>query len=336
VVAGPGRHGLEAALASRPLVAVVGCDRLAELPDPPGVPLLAVGDDARPGDLRAAVAAGARGLLTWPDDAADLGGELVRLSAPHRDRPAAAGTVVAVTGVQGGVGTTTVAVHLAGAWARWGNAPVLLIDLAGGLGFRLDLDPDAPGWDVAAAMAEGPDGAIAPGVLAEPWPGLGVLPAPDTPVSGPMPEPDTVRAVLHAARAAGGVTVVDVGLGAGPAGAVATGAADVLLAVARSDSAGARRLLALADAWEAAGNDLGACGLVTVGVTAGAPLALRHVRARLGDRLWAAIPAGAAELAAAGEDGELLLDRPEVPAVQAMLALAHRVVPFAAVVGGDR
>src|SRR6266536_1545797 len=78
VVAAPGQHGLEAALTSRPAVAVVGCGRLGELPGSLDVPLLAVGDDADAGDLRAAVAAGARGLLTWPDDAADLAAELSR------------------------------------------------------------------------------------------------------------------------------------------------------------------------------------------------------------------------------------------------------------------
>ena len=42
-------------------------------------------------------------------------------------------------------------------------------------------------------------------------------------------------------------------------------------------------------------------------------------------------PAAAAELAAAAEDGVLLLDRHDLSVVQAMVALANRVVPFAAV-----
>jgi hypothetical protein len=55
------------------------------------------------------------------------------------------------------------------------------------------------------------------------------------------------------------------------------------------------------------------------------------VRAALGDRLWGLIPTAAAELAAAAEDGVLLLDRHDLSAVQAMVTLANRVVPFAAV-----
>jgi len=69
---------------------------------------------------------------------------------------------------------------------------------------------------------------------------------------------------------------------------------------------------------------------VLTGVRARAPVAVREVRGALGERLWALIPAAPAELAAAAEDGVLLLDRPELSAVQAMLSLANRVVPFPA------
>jgi hypothetical protein len=72
-------------------------------------------------------------------------------------------------------------------------------------------------------------------------------------------------------------------------------------------------------------------GAVVTGVRPRAPLAPREVRAALGDRLWGLIPTAAAELAAAAEDGVLLLDRHDLSAVQAMVTLANRVVPFAAV-----
>jgi hypothetical protein len=71
-VAEPGAAGLAAALATRPAVALVGCATLGELPPGCGVPVLGVGDDTRPADLDAVAAAGAVGLVTWPDGAADL------------------------------------------------------------------------------------------------------------------------------------------------------------------------------------------------------------------------------------------------------------------------
>jgi hypothetical protein len=154
LVAGPGIAGLSAALAVGPSVVLIGCAALANLPADCRTPLVAVGDDDRPADVHAAMAAGARSLLAWPDGAADLPGELARVAATSAPgAPATPGAtagghgalVLAVRGIQGGAGTTTVASHLAAAWSRWGPSPVLLLDLCGGLAFRLDLGA-VPSW----------------------------------------------------------------------------------------------------------------------------------------------------------------------------------------------
>jgi pilus assembly protein CpaE len=332
-VAGPGRAGLGAALATGPSVALVGCGGLGDLPSGARVPVLAVGDDTRPADLRAALAAGAHGLVTWPDDVADLATELARVSAtePPRTAEESPSLVVATRGVQGGAGTTTLATHLAGAWARWGPAPVLLVDLAGGLAFRLDLVAGAWTWSALASAAAGIDGVSLADTLAEPWPGLAVLPLPSL-ADGepePAPEPWIVQSVLETARSVYRVVVVDLPPAGGPCVDAALGQADVLLAVSRPESGGVRGVLTALQAWAAA-HDPDAAGAVLTGVRARAPVAVRELRSALGERLWALIPAAPAELAAAAEDGVLLLDRPGLPAVQAMLSLANRVVPFPA------
>jgi CheY-like chemotaxis protein len=157
-VAQPGAAGLAAALTARPAVALVGCALLRDLPAGSEVPVLAVGDDTRPADLRAALDAGAAGLVTWPDGAADLAAELARAAAAGTEADEATTPIVAVHGVQGGSGATTVAVHLAVAWARWGPTPVLAADLAGGLAFRLDLVVGAWTWADLAQAATGLDG----------------------------------------------------------------------------------------------------------------------------------------------------------------------------------
>jgi pilus assembly protein CpaE len=350
-VAEPGPAGLAAALAAGATVAVVGCSVLADLPAGCRTPLVAVGDDGRPEHVRAALAAGARSLLAWPDGVADLPGELARVAAAGSPQPADGGTglVVAARGVQGGAGTTTIAVHLAGAWARWGPSPVLLVDLAGGLGFRLDLGA-TPTWSTLAPPHPPPDGATrtwptpaGPGVpldgaalaaaVAEPWAGLAVLPMAGLVdgVPDPPPEPWVVQAVLEAARTAYRLVVADLPATDGPAVRAALAQADVLLAVGRCETAGVRGLQAALAAWAAAGRDPKAVGAVVTGVRPQAPLGPREVRASIGDRLWALVPAAAPELAAAAEDGVLLLERHDLPAVQAMLTLANRVVPFAAV-----
>jgi Flp pilus assembly CpaE family ATPase len=372
----PSPAGLTAALASGPSVALVGCATLADLPAGWRAPIVAIGDDDRPADVRAALAAGARSLLAWPDGAADLPGELATLAA--LDQPSAAGglsgLVIAARGVQGGAGTATVAVHLAAAWARWGPAPVLLLDLAGGLAFRLDLvaaptwstlvptggmamaspgpedeaparSPDLEGRvagrpgaldtdDLAAGALERPlDAGVLLDTLARPWAGLSVLPlaGPADGAPDPPPEPWVVRNVLEVARTTYRVVVVDLPATEGPSAGAALSQADALIAVGRCETAGVRGLQVALETWAAAGHDPDAAGAVVTGVRPQAPLAPREVRATIGDRLWALIPAAAAELAAAAEDGVLLLDRHDLPAVQAMVTLANRVVPFAAV-----
>jgi hypothetical protein len=411
-VAGPGRDALHAILAGGAAAVVVGCARLGELAPGNAVPLLAIGEVDRPTDLRVAMDAGAAGLLPWPDGAADLASELARVAAPAPPGGVLGhgAVVVAVAGVQGGAGGTTLAAHLAGAWARWGSGPVLLADLAGGLGFRLDLSPTTPTWVALAGLVDAVDGNALTGTVTSPWPGLAVLPLPGLADGGPEPRPDAslVAAVLRGARDAFHAVVLDlppaalacgpvaappepipawasqggrsvgraahhtvgqespVTVGEGstmaPAGApraellvaqrcpshasggppdggsateppidsaaVALGMADVTLMVARPDSAGLTALETADAARAAAGIPAARAGMVVMGASASAPVASREIRARLGDRLWALVPASPAELAAAAEDGLLLLDRPEIPAVQAMLALAHRVIPF--------
>ena len=361
MVADPAAGGLVAALAAAPSVALVGCRILAGLPPDCPTPLVAVGDDDRPADVRAALAAGARSLLAWPDGAADLPGELARVAATGRPDPTGGpgGLVVATRGVQGGAGTTTVAIHLAAAWARWGPAPVLLLDLAGGIAFRLDLSA-APTWSSLFPPAGSPPGLADPGgpstasggpstsglhmgrtpdagaflgTLAEPWAGLSVLPQSGLVdgVSDPPPDPAAVQGVLEAATTVYRVVVIDLPATDGPEVGTALSLADAMVAVGRCESAGVRGLQAALQAWTAAGHDPDTAGAVVTGVRPQAPLAPREVRAVLGDHLWGLVPAASAELAAAAEDGVLLLDRHDLSAVQAMVTLANRVVPFAAV-----
>jgi cellulose biosynthesis protein BcsQ len=331
-VAEPGPGGLVAALASGPVAILIGCGLLGDLPAGCRVPVVAIGDDSRAADLRSALSAGARGLLAWPDGAADLPAELARVAAVARPRPLGEvpTLLVAVRGVQGGAGTTTLAAHLAAAWSRWGPRPVLLADLSGGLAFRLDLPPGVRTWSSLGPTATELDGLSLFQALIEPWPGLSVLPLSGLPDGAPEPAPDpwVVDAVLDAGRLAYRLLVVDLPARHGPDVEAVLAQADVLLAVGRSETAGIRALQSVLDAWEAAGHDRQAGGAVVTGVRARAPLATREVRSVLEDRLWGLIPSATAELSAAAEDGMLLLDRPDLPAVQAIVTLANRVVPF--------
>jgi Flp pilus assembly CpaE family ATPase len=331
VVAAPDATGLGAALAATPSVALVSCGLLGDVPAASGAPLLAIGDDGRPADLRAALAVGARGLLAWPDSAADLPGELTRVATVAEPEPAEAPTMlVAVRGVHGGAGATTLATHLAGAWSRWGPRPVLLADLSGGLAFRLDLAPGVRTWSALAPTATSLDGMALFHALSQPTEGLSVLPLTGLAdgVPEPLPDPWVVDAVLEAARSAYPVTVVDLPGRNGADVDAVFARADVLLAVGRSETAAVRALQTELDAWVALGHDRQSGGAVVTGTRARSPLATRDVRSALEERLWALIPSAPAELAAAAEDGMILLDRQDLPAVQAMVTLANRLSPF--------
>jgi hypothetical protein len=169
--------------------------------------------------------------------------------------------------------------------------------------------------------------------LCQPWADLSILPRWGL-VDGradPPPDPRHVYRVLDAAMAAYRVIVVDLPVAGGPAVQAVLSRADALVAVGRCETAGVRGLQAAVGDWMAVGHDPDTVGAVVTGVRPRAPLAPREVRAALGDGLWALVPAAAAELAAAAEDGVLLLDRHDLPAVQAMVTLANRVVPFTAV-----
>jgi Flp pilus assembly CpaE family ATPase len=331
VVAQPDAAGLGAALASGPSVALVSCALLGDVPTAAPVPMLAIGDDGRPADLRAALAAEARGLLAWPDAAADLPGELTRVATVPQPEPAEPPTMlVALRGVHGGAGATTLAAHLAGAWSRWGPRPVLLVDLSGGLAFRLDLAPGVRTWSALATTATSLDGMALFHALSQPMQGLSVLPLTGLAdgVPEPVPDPWVVDAVLEAARSAYPVTVVDLPGRNGADVDAVLARADVLLAVGRSETAAVRALQTELDAWVALGHDRQTGGAVVTGTRARAPLASRDVRSALEDRLWALIPSAPAELGAAAEDGTILLDRQDLPAVQAMVTLANRLSPF--------
>lgn len=154
---------------------------LLEMPDPPTEALelaewvrykqpdamvLANTTVVRPEIMRQAMRAGAQDLLTRPIEPGQLKQalELARQrTAERRSTPDGRGKVIAVMGVGGGVGTTTVATNLAVAMARSeGSGPVVLVDFdfeMGSVPCFLDLQPTRTYLDLRAELDQlGTDG----------------------------------------------------------------------------------------------------------------------------------------------------------------------------------
>ncbi len=100
-----------------------------------------------------AVRAGAREFLNWPLQIEDLIGALDRVSATgNSGKKAKSGSVIAVAGASGGVGSTSVGVNLACALAQDPDKSVVLVDLDVSLGDAdvfLDTIPEYTLLDVA-------------------------------------------------------------------------------------------------------------------------------------------------------------------------------------------
>ena len=120
---------------------LLALDRLAEVSDP-RTRLMMLGPI---NDVRLFRRLGDRGVsdyLPLPVEAPDLLGGIVRLFGREDGLPR--GRVIAVIGASGGVGTSTVARHLAGAIARRTDAETLLVDgdlASGSVGLAFGQDP---------------------------------------------------------------------------------------------------------------------------------------------------------------------------------------------------
>ncbi len=178
--------------------------RLRANPTTAAVPILMLTARAQSADYDSAIEAGADGYLAKPFEADVLNrrlGDLLRQSAARRTveqtpgAQSAAGRLIVVTGLRGGVGRTTVAVTLAGALVRIGRR-VCLVDLTttgGHVGLNLRLAAPTSWANLPAA----PDSTSTAQLLLKHESGLLVLAAPSQPVRLGPPAA-TFRAALEA------------------------------------------------------------------------------------------------------------------------------------------
>ena len=119
------------------------------------------------------------------------------------------GPLVAVCGLAGGAGTTTLALMLAREVAAESSAPVLLTELAADSGGLAAATGQAGPASLAALARRVADGEIPHETFVELAPRLRLLAA--APATHTSPDPDALRALLEQAREAHGLTILDCG-----------------------------------------------------------------------------------------------------------------------------
>ncbi len=167
ILSADGEDGLAKARAHPPDLAIIDvmmpgingyevCRQLRQNPATAQIPIIILTARGQPVDRETALAAGADDYLAKPVTMAELL-ERVNQWLTQKHRVPAAGKTVAVLGLRGGVGVTTVAVNLAVTLARSFPNQVCLVDLSPSSGhgaLQLGLRPD-PNWAALALVPPG-------------------------------------------------------------------------------------------------------------------------------------------------------------------------------------
>lgn len=234
----------------------------------PGVALILMSEEFSPDVFSAAMDAGARGVLRYPTSLEDLSTRLTataewvtqmrrHLSSDASDNDGATrGRLVAVAGAKGGVGTTTLAVHLAHlAVTRVAGRSVCVVDLNLdngdladflGISHRLDISDlakvadDLSAQTIGSAIHRGPTGLatlIGPARIED---------------VGEVGDRETVL-ILAALRRQFDLVIADCGSSVTPASAAAVETADEVLLVATPDVLALRGVHHVTDSWKRLG-----------------------------------------------------------------------------------
>lgn len=211
--------------------------------------------------LSSAMEAGVRSVLSLPlsveetaaklASAVTLSRSLQRALSGDADTMPGGGRLAVLAGAKGGVGTTTLAVHLALLAVRSGGRRVCLVDLdlqAGDVAALFDLTSERGVVDLAEAAEDLSSRAIADACFVH-GSGLRLLLAPSAGERGEEVRRPAARAMLAALRSRFDLVVVDVGTVVTVAGAEAVNLADVAVMVVTPDVLALRAAHRLTGLW---------------------------------------------------------------------------------------
>ena len=229
----------------------------------PDLGLVLIAGESSPEILRAGMQAGARDVLAAPFslDALEMSVMAAAAWTQALRRRAAresggelngVGRVITVVGAKGGVGTTTVAVHLALAARRLANASVCLVEYdlqAGDLRSFLDLPYRRSVVDLAAVADELTTRNLQESLYTHES-GMRVLLAPQEGELADQVTAAGARNILTAIRTREDLTIVDAGAQLTEAGLIAAEMADTVIVVATPDVVALRGVSRITSAWD--------------------------------------------------------------------------------------
>ena len=225
--------------------------------------VLIVGDDGPENVLRAGMQAGARDVLTQPItlDALEMSVLAAAAWTQALRRRAAresggelhgVGRVLTVAGGKGGVGTTTVAIHLALAARRLGTASVCLVEYdlqAGDIRSFLDLPYRRSVVDLVPVAEELTTRNLQESLYTHES-GMRVLLAPQDGEQSDQVSAAAARNILTAIRTREDLTIVDAGATLSEASAIAAEMSDTVLVVSTPDVVSLRGVTRMTGLWD--------------------------------------------------------------------------------------
>ena len=261
---GQPRHDVDAVLVHERLGALPLIEVVRELTvAQPDVGLVMIVAEGSPELLRSGMQAGARDVLAEPIGLEQLESSVMAAAAwTHAVRRRAArdadgelmgvGRVVAVVGAKGGVGTTTVATHLALAARELGEASVCLVEYdlqAGDLRAFLDLPYRRSVVDLVPVADELTARHLQESLYTHPS-GMRVLLGPQDGEQAEEVKASAARNILTTIRTREDLTVVDAGATLTEASAIAVEMADTVLIVTTPDVISLRGVTRLCSLWD--------------------------------------------------------------------------------------
>lgn len=228
----------------------------------PDLGLVLIVSEDTPELMRSGMQAGARDVISGPIGLEQLESSVMAAAGwAHAVRRRAArddgellglGRVVTIVGAKGGVGTTTVAVHLALAARELGEAVVSLVEYdlqAGDLRVFLDLPYRRSVVDLAGVAEELTSRHLQETLYSHPS-GVQVLLAPQEAEQAEAVTARAARNILTAMRTRADLTIVDAGSGITEASAIAVEIADTAVIVTTPDVVSLRGVARTCALWE--------------------------------------------------------------------------------------